>query len=353
MDVEGKRKTAAMAKTLAAAVPGGILFYLLHVPLPWMLGPLAAVLAYNALSGGKACWPVGIRNVGMIVMGYSMGRVVTADALRQIAGDLPAMFAVTLLTLLFSAATGYVTHRRTGVSLASGVVGSMPGGLMQMVVLGEEIRDADMTVVAFMQTLRVLAVVFIVPVIATFGLAHAAGGAPLPPVPAESGDFVRALPAIAASVAGAWFAVRTKLSTPYLLGPIFGAAAAVLAGFPAPPVPRSVLNIAQLFFGAYMGLAITTAALRQLGRVFPWALGGAVVLVAFTFLLGAGLTVFMPATLLTAFLSTAPGGMAEMGMTAIVLHADIATVLVFQLFRLFCLLMAVPPFLKWWLNKPH
>ena len=344
-------KIGAIVKTFLAAIPAGFLFYWLHVPLPWMLGPLTGVLIYNAISGSRACWPVSLRNLGLIVIGYSMGRTVTLEATRQILSDLPAMFTVTLLTLLFCILTGYVTHRRTGISLASGMLGSMPGGLMQMVVLTEEIKDTDMTVVTFMQTVRVLAVVFIVPVVATYGMAHLPNGPFLLPDAAGRSGLAAALPAIVMAPIGAGLAYLMKLPTPYLLGPIFGTAAAVLCGYPAPPVPRLLLNTAQIFFGIYMGLGITLDALKRLGKVFPYAVGGAVALVVFTFLLGFGLTAFMPATLLTAFLSTAPGGMAEMGTTAIILHADIATVLVFQLFRLFSILLVVPPLLKWRFNQ--
>jgi hypothetical protein len=100
-----------------------------------------------------------------------------------------------------------------------------------------------------------------------------------------------------------------------------------------------------------MGLSISLKSLKQLGKVFPYAIGGAFALVAFTSLLGFVLTLIMPSTFLTSFLSTAPGGLTEMGLTAIALHADIATVLAFQLFRLFFILLIVPPLLKWRLNR--
>lgn len=68
--------------------------------------------------------------------------------------------------------------------------------------------------------------------------------------------------------------------------------------------------------------------------------------VGFTLLLGFGLTFFKKSSILSGFLSTAPGGMAEMGVLAISLHADIITVVAFQLFRLFSILLLLLPFLK-------
>lgn len=338
-------------KTFIIAIPGGVVFYYLRIPLPWLLGPLTAIMIYNSVRNNRAHWPFCFRDLALIILGYSMGRTVTLETTRQIWSNLPIMFTVTLLTMIFCLIMGYITHRQTGISPASGMLGSMPGGLMQMVALSEEIKNSDLTIVTFMQTVRVLGVIFIVPFIATHGITHVPGGPVLPATIMSPGDIAAAVPALLIAPVGAWLAYRLKLPTPFLLGPIFCTAAAVLCGYPALPVPRLIINLAQIFFGIYMGLSISLKGLKQLGKVCPYAIGGAVALVAFTFFLGFVLTLFMPATLLTSCLSTAPGGITEMGLTAIALHADIATVLAFQLFRLFFILLIVPPLLKWRLNR--
>ena len=338
-------KTWPILTTGLVAIPGGLLFDFLRIPLPWMLGPLTVTLLYNALSGQRARWPVHFRNAGLIVIGYSMGRTITFETAQQILANLPGMAAATLLTVLFCLGTGYITHRRTGISLASGVLGSMPGGLAQMIILSEEVRDADVTVVTLMQMTRVLAVVFIVPFVAIHGMAHPHSGV-LPLSGTAVPWNLAVLPAILAAPLGAWLAYLLKLPIPFLLGPIFATTAAVLAGCPAPPVPGPLIRTAQLFFGIYMGIVITLESLRRLGKVLPYAVGGAVLLVAFTYLVAFGLTVVTPANLLSAFLGTAAGGLAEMGIVALALGADVTFVLSYQLFRLFSILLVMPPLLR-------
>ena len=338
-------KVLTILTTGLAAIPGGFLFSFLHIPLPWMLGPLTITLIHHALRGKGTRWPVGFRNAGMIVIGYSMGRTVTVETTEQMLINLPGMAAVTLLIVLFSLATGYLTHRQTGISLASGILGSVPGGLAQMVLMAEEIEDADVTAVTLMQMARVMAVLFIVPFVATYGIVHLPAGTPAPAVAIHYGLFA-ALPALLIAPLGAWLAKRLNSPIPFLLGPIFATAAAVLIGFPAPPVPRSLINTAQLFFGVYLGVTISLESLRGVGKVLPWAVGGSVALVAFTYLIGFGLTLVTPASLLTAFLSTAPGGITEMGIVALTLGADVAFVLAYQLFRLFCILLVAPLLLR-------
>jgi membrane AbrB-like protein len=338
-------KTWPILTTGLVAIPGGLLFDFLRIPLPWMLGPLTVTLLYNALSSQRARWPVHFRNAGLIVIGYSMGRTITFETTQQILANLPGMAAATLLTVLFCLGTGYITHRRTGISLASGVLGSMPGGLAQMIILSEEVRDADVTVVTLMQMTRVLAVVFIVPFVAIHGMAHPHSGV-LPLSGTAVPWNLAVLPAILAAPLGAWLAYLLKLPIPFLLGPIFATTAAVLAGCPAPPVPGPLIRTAQLFFGIYMGIVITLESLRRLGKVLPYALGSAVLLVAFTYLVAFGLMVVTPANLLSAFLGTAAGGLAEMGIVALALGADVTFVLSYQLFRLFSILLVMPPLLR-------
>jgi uncharacterized membrane protein AbrB (regulator of aidB expression) len=60
--------------TLAVALLGGGVFFQLNIPLPWILGPVASVILWGAFFGGKPHWPVGIRNAGLIALGYTMGR---------------------------------------------------------------------------------------------------------------------------------------------------------------------------------------------------------------------------------------------------------------------------------------
>ncbi|WJQ01647.1 AbrB family transcriptional regulator [Geobacillus stearothermophilus] len=56
----------------------------------------------------------------------------------------------------------------------------------------------------------------------------------------------------------------------------------------------------------------------------------------------------LPVMLLTAFIALAPGGMDQMGILAREAHADLAVVTSYQMFRIFFILLVVPPVLKKW-----
>ena len=80
---------------------------------------------------------------------------------------LPVMLFTTIAIISFTVLTGWFIGKRMNLSLGTSMLGSFPGGLSQMVVLSEEMKDSDETVVGFMQTLRVILVISIVPWIVT------------------------------------------------------------------------------------------------------------------------------------------------------------------------------------------
>src|SRR3954449_5034361 len=75
--------------TLLLAFIGGVVFTFLHIPVPWLLGPMTAVLIGSRNRAIRVYWPVQIRDAGLIILGYSIGLSFTKEAVIQIAGKLP------------------------------------------------------------------------------------------------------------------------------------------------------------------------------------------------------------------------------------------------------------------------
>lgn len=341
-------------KTLLVALTGGFVFHFFQVPLAWMLGSLTAVMLWSSFFKGDLYWPMELRNAGLIIVGYIMGISFTVETGQQIFRQLPAMLFSTIAIVVFSLLMGYLIFLRVGIKLPSSVIGSVPGGLSQMVVLSEEIKDADITVVTFMQTVRLLSVVFIVPFVAFHSFAGqadlAAAGrmAANHPILIENPG-VLFLFAFAA-LAGSWIGVRVNLPMPFILGPLLGVIMLILLGLRGPLLPSILIIGAQLSIGTHLGLTIRPANLKDWKKLLSYTFIGSIGIVIFSFIIGYLLTYFYPISLITAFLSTAPGGMTEMGLTAVMLQADLSTVTAYQLFRVFFILFIVPPLLKWWIG---
>ena len=345
--------TKTILQTSITAVAGGLIFYYLALPLPWMLGPLTGVLVFKAC-GREAIWPTPIRDGGVIVLGAMMGAWFTPETVRQIIAQLPGMTLVTGVSLLFGYFAAVITANRTGISLTSSLLGSTPGGLSQMILICDEFEDADLTAVSMLQTIRLLSVIFIVPFLAI----HAVSDGPAVAVSSGAATGIEmGLNGItglyaASAIAGAVIANRLSFPSPYMLGPLLGVAVLGVAGFSLPRTPMYLSAPAQLCMGAFMGAGIDLVSLCRQKRLLIYALLGGLIVVASSLVSAWLLTWFYRVELNTAFLSAAPGGIAEMGVTAAMINADVSIVTAYQIFRMLFIVVAVPYFFRWWLKKP-
>ena len=355
-------------ETLGVTFVGGMIFNWLHAPLSWMLGPLAAVLIWQGTTQRLLKWPTGCRNAGLALLGYGIGLSFTAESAMQILKQLPWMLLATVLVVGFCLILGYAISRGCGISASSAILGSVPGGLSHMVVLSEEYRHADRTIVTFMQTIRLLSVLFVVPFLAVHGLADAnppggtfsldmrpsgsaiefIGGNSFPGLSSPWGLFAAA---VFVPLAG-WLAARLKLPAPWFLGPTIAAALMTVGGWGPPQLPEIVTIGAQWSLGIYLGLGIRFRSLSGWRRLLPYSLVSGLATVAFSIALSLVYSLILPMDTVTVFLGAAPGGMAEMGVTAAALHADVSMVIAYQMFRILFILLIVPFILRWLLGKP-
>ncbi|WP_407270951.1 AbrB family transcriptional regulator [Radiobacillus sp. PE A8.2] len=335
--------------TFVLSLLGGTLFYFLHVPLPWLLGSMVIVLITSTFTKYPLYWPIQIRNTGLIVIGYMLGSSITLVTLIAIIHQLPTMLIVTLFIVISSMCFAFFVSKFTGISLRSAIAGSIPGGLSQMIVLGEEIKDVDVTVVTFFQLTRLFSVIFIVPVIALSPLLENGVGSNITILGESEEVWQWSLLVIytIATIAAAFIGKIAKLPTAYLLGPMLITAIVGLSGIPSPELPNIIVDVSQLMMGAYIALMIKPAKLENKVKTAVAAIITGLALVCFSFGIGIALEFIHEIPAVTAFLSTAPGGIAEMGIVAKEVNADLPTVTGYQTFRILFILFLVPYTLRW------
>lgn len=345
--------------TFLLALIGGFLFQLIHSPLPWMLGPLVFVFIWSQCFKRKTWWHFNIRNSALVILGYIIGNSFSPSAGGQILEQLPAMLVCTIATVLLSLVIGLIICRKTGVSLSTGIIGSIPGGLPQMVILTEEVEGTDISSVIFMQTMRILSVVFVVPFLVIHKMADSSASLKVSEAVLDGleGNLMIMNPwtfmiYLVATLAAVYFSVRVKVPTPFLTGPILGVALLnILSGGTGPEIPRLIIIGAQLSLGVFMGRSINLSSLSNWRQMLPYTLAGSFSLVLFSLGLGEMLSKYRSIDLVSAFLATAPGGVAEMGLTAMQVNADLSLVSGYQIFRVFFTIFLVPPVLKRFLRK--
>ncbi|WP_052410235.1 AbrB family transcriptional regulator [Paenibacillus durus] len=128
------------AVTLLTGAIGGVLFMLLRLPIPWLLGPMMAALIGSNVTKGYFVWPPAARNTGMIIVGYTIGLAMTATALKEISIELPSMLMMTSALIILCAGIAGVVAKLSGIDYKTVLLGSIPGGLTQMIILAGKRR---------------------------------------------------------------------------------------------------------------------------------------------------------------------------------------------------------------------
>ncbi|WP_080845894.1 AbrB family transcriptional regulator [Cytobacillus gottheilii] len=340
-------KTKNFILTLCFAVLGALLFSILGIPVPWLLGSLAATLLFSSFSISAPVFPSKLRDISIMIVGYSMGLSFTRESMIQMGSSLPYMLTFTLLLIVFCALTAKIISKMTGIDYPSILVGSIPGGLSQILVFAEEAKGINLTVVTFLQVTRVIMIVITVPFLLFGPLFHQSAAMSYSAAVSETGNYLLLLIYVPAAILFTLIGKRIKSPTPYLLGPLAATALLGLTGLDAASIPTIVLDLAQLCIGCYVGLLLKPKQLKNKRRIFILAIVSSLVLIGGSILMSLGLSHILHFSPPTSFLSLAPGGMDQMAIMAHEVNADLSVVTSYQLFRLFFIYFIVPPFLKW------
>ncbi|MFJ7469382.1 AbrB family transcriptional regulator [Peribacillus frigoritolerans] len=350
-DLNNASKTIQISVALLTAFIGGCLFSLIRFPIPWLLGPMAALLIASRFKNVKLVWPVSMRNTGLIIVGYSIGTSFTKSSLSDMISHLPSMLILTILIVLVCACSAFVMSKYSGIDYPTSLTSSIPGGLSQIVVFAEEMKGIDITTVTFFHVTRVIMVVFLVPLLIispifasnrTYDSSKIIDNA----ISEWSDLFPLLFPFALICFLVARIGKIFKLPAPYFLGPVIVTAATGLLGLQGPPLPPSLLDISQFLVGGYIGLLLKPEQIDNKRKTLLLALINGLILICATMFFSFLLTQYYDLSHITFFLSLAPGGMDQMGIIAQEVNADVSTVTSYQLFRMAFIYAAVPPLLK-------
>lgn len=340
------RRAFRILAALLLATVAGSLAERLAAPLPWMIGPLFTI-AILRVAGAKLEAPPGGRQAGQWAIGTALGLYFTPEVLAQLGRHGPAIVLMAASAVVVGLFGALLIRRWSDVSSATAFFAALPGGASEMVVLAERQGGAPDRVAAA-HALRVLLVVSIVP----FALMHWSN---------DGNEIFRPLSAtlvwqrlpflLAISLAGALLFRALRIANAWVLGPLACIGALTALAVPLSRLPGELVNGGQLLLGVALGNRFSPGFFRAAPRFL-----GVSALVTGLALLACGLFVLAlshfvalpPPSLL---LAASPGGMAEMSVTAKVLHQSVPLVTATHVLRVVLLTVCAPPlcrcFLAW------
>lgn len=314
---------------------------LLHLPLPWMIGPLIS-MAVLRLSGVDLRAPSFARPGGQVIIGTALGVYFTPAIARELVRYLPVMIAAGFGAMVTGYVSSLVLARGAKIDRVSAFFASVPGGAAEMSVLAER-YGARPEQVAVGQSLRIALVVMVFP--AVFQYAGLAGT----DVYEQAQKMVEPQGLIELLAAGAacGFVLRHfDVPNGFTIGALLASVTLTLTGLTASAVPSPLTNLGQLLIGCMLGSRFQREFLHRAPRFLAALLASILVAMLLSVLIGLALAWVLERPWPTLVLATAPGGIAEMAITAKVLRLGVPIVTAFHVVRMVMLVTLTAPIFR-------
>ena len=127
-------------KVIFALFLGGVsgyLFYLASLPLPWMLGAMF-INIIAALLRLPVAGPTKLRPTVAVVIGVMLGSSFTPTIFDQIIYWVPSLIFMALYLFVTGLVIIPYYRKVAGFDLSTAYFAGMPGGLMEMMIIGKE-----------------------------------------------------------------------------------------------------------------------------------------------------------------------------------------------------------------------
>lgn len=327
-----------VAIAFATAGVGVAVFSLFHLPLPWLLGPIAACLL--AALAGVPMGSIPLLNDSMrTILGVAVGATLTLPALASF----PAMWPTLLMVPVSVAVIGVIGvpyfRRFCGYDFATAYFATMPGGLQDMIAFGEE-AGANVRALSLIHATRVLVIVSALPFL--LSLVWGADLSNAPGAPASTVPLTDMALMVFCALVGWRVAKRVGLFGAAILGPLILSAAFTLAGALTSRPPTEAIWAAQFFIGMGIGTHYAGVTLREVRHDLIAGLGFCIILIVLTLILVEGVYLLGLAPGMETLLALAPGGQAELTVLALIVGADVTFVVAHHMLRLFVVILGAP-----------
>ena len=326
----------ALALCLCAAT--GAAFAWLRLPLPWMIGPLAAMAVCNFM-GASLRSPRGGRESGQVVIGTALGLYFTPTVAHEVVSYWQLLLVAGVFSILLGAVGGWVLSRAAGIDRTTAFFSSVAGGAAEMTLLGER-YGARPDRVALAQSVRILAVVIVVPFALTYSGAHGADTY-LPALLPVDWTRLALLLTLGALVGLAVNALG--MPNAFMFGPLAAVIALTAAEVHFSAMPTLLSNAAQVVLGCALGARFERHSLQSAPRFMGSVLASVAVAMSVAAGFAALLAWLSGLPFATLVLATAPGGIAEMCITAKVLQLGVPLVTAAHVTRVLVLITTTGP----------
>jgi membrane AbrB-like protein len=335
---ETVRDILCNSPTIALAVLGGWLFSLVDAPLPWFFGSLFFVAGVN-LAGRDIRGPRGIRQTGQIFIGTTIGLYFTPTVAAIVASHLPWMVVVAVLSIALGGVGALILWRVARVDSATAFFGNVPGGMAEMLAQGDRFGAQPVPLTISQLTRVTIVILSIPPALTFFGETGDDIFVPL----AATVDYAGLALLLACCTASSLALYRIRLPNCWMLGACIFASLLTVFEFTLSAMPRDLLSAAQVFIGIALGERFERSAMTTAPRVILGSAITTLIMMAVALILAVLIARETDIVATAMIAATAPGGLAEMSLTAAVLNLGVPLVTAYHITRIIMITLFTLP----------
>lgn len=320
------------AIALVVGVTSGVFAAWVGMALPWMLGPMVGVTVL-ALMNAPIRAPMALRPWVVPVIGVLLGSGFYPGVQGQL-GTWAATFALLPFYLAVAAAVSFAIYCRMGkYDPVTAFFASMPGGLNEMLILGED-AGGDGKKIAMAHATRILFVISCVGLFFGLVLGVQSNGSEKTFTAVTDLTLSDAGLLIFSGFAGVYLGRLLRLPAAAMLGPMIVSAGVHLSGLVSVAPPTIIVICAQIIMGTVVGCRFIGTSLREIRFDLYLGLLSALAMIAVAVGFSKVLALLTDTTLTAAFLAFSPGGLTEMSLLALTLGIEVAYVAVVHVVRI-------------------
>ncbi|MFE4133543.1 AbrB family transcriptional regulator [Peribacillus sp. YIM B13482] len=346
---------------IAISSLGGFFLSLTGLSIGWMIGTflLAALLSFLKPSllrqdadqrGVPKYWLF----MGQCILGIELGQKINLSFLHIFSEHWLTIILMLILSIFFSLLSGFILWKYSKTDMLTSFFGTAPGGLSAMPGIAEEV-GANTAVVSIIQTMRVLLVILIIPIFVSSWASNPVDHVILPAHTRSHFEVEKLLWTVVLmgiAYGGYRLGKYLKFPAPWLIGSMVGVAvfqslSALYMGHDMVSWwPHEVIILSQVFIAASIGSRFDKNMFIGLKRTIIVAFLSTIGLIFSMIICAIFVSKVTGIALITAVLAFAPGGIAEMTTTSVLLNADSTFIVVVQVLRIIIVCIILPPFFR-------
>ncbi|SFG45064.1 hypothetical protein SAMN05216353_14414 [Halobacillus alkaliphilus] len=336
---------------LLAGFAAGYLFDLMSVPAGWLLGAML-VGAFYRLFINEVSYPNYLFNLSLAVIGISISLSIQVSMFQEAANYLLPL-AVTLVTLLAASwFLGKLLAKYSNLDEKTALFCCLPAGASVMMALSRE-YNANMSMVAAFQTVRIMMLVSTIPIVAGFMTSFIsttdAQGTNLATGNESSMSmwtailFYLLLTVLTLLLARKWAIPIAPFLYSIVLGFLF-----VTLVQPLPSMPNLMVGAGMALLGVIIGSRFDRESLLEIKQIGWMSLAVLLAFFLLTFVVTFVFYILTPLDFITSLIAIVPAGAPQMASVASSLNLDASIVAAMQVIRLLVIILIIPmlvPFL--------